>query len=119
MDISHGQLDGRILKINLAGRLDVASSPAADAKLAELTAAPISAVIVDLSKVAFLASVGIRTLLLAAKALKSRGGRMVLLNPDAGVAKVLEMSGVDMIISVFRDLNAARAALAAEPPGHA
>jgi len=119
MDIDHEQLDGRILKINLAGRLDVAGSPEAEAKLAELTAAPNSAVIVDLSKVAFLASVGIRTLLLTAKALRSRGGRMVLLNPDASVAKVLEISGVDMIISVFRDLNAACAALAAEPSGDA
>lgn len=119
MNIDHEQLDGRIVKINLSGRLDVAGSQEIDAKLAELTAAPISAVIVDLSKVVFLASIGIRTLLLAAKALRSRGGKMVLLNPDASVTKVLEMSGVDMIISVFRDLNAARAALAAEPSGDA
>lgn len=119
MDIDHEQLDGRILKINLRGRLDVAGSQETDATLAALTAAPISAVIVDLSKVVFLASVGIRTLLLTAKALSSRGGKMVLLNPDAGVARVLEMSGVDLIVSVFRDLNEACAALGAEPSGNA
>jgi anti-anti-sigma factor len=119
MDIYHEQLDGRILKINLSGRLDVAGSQETDPKLAELTAAPISAVIVDLSKVVFLASIGIRTLLVTAKALRSRGGKMVLLNPDASVTKVLEMSGVDMIIGVFRDLNAARASLAAGPTADA
>jgi anti-sigma B factor antagonist len=119
MNIDHQQLDGRVLKINLTGRLDVAGSQETDAKLAELTAAPVSAVIVDLSRVAFLASIGIRTLLLTAKALKGRGGKMVLLNPDAGVTKVLHMSGVDTIIGVFLDLDAARAALNAEPPGSA
>jgi anti-sigma B factor antagonist len=117
MDISHEQLDGHILKINLSGRLDVSGSQETDAKLAQLTAAPVGAVIVDLSKVVFLASIGIRTLLLTAKALRTRGGKMVLLNPDASVAKVLEMSGVDMIISVFRDLNAARGALADRQSG--
>ena len=119
MDINHEQLDGSILKINLSGRMDVAGSQAIDGKFAELTASLGKAVIVDLSKVAFLASIGIRTLLLNAKALKSRGGKMVLLNPDAGVAKVLEISGVDMIISVFRDLKAACTALAAQPSGDA
>jgi anti-sigma B factor antagonist len=116
MQIDHEQLDRRILKINLAGRMDLAGSEEIHEKFAALTAAPRNAVIVDLSQVDFVSSVGIRTLLLNAKALKSRGGRMVLLNPDAKVTQVLAVAGLDRIIGVFRDLETACAALARDPP---
>lgn len=119
MQIDHEQLDRSVLKINLSGRMDVAGIQQIDGRLAELIAAPSNAIIVDLLKVDFITSVGIRTLLIHAKALRARGGRMVLLNPDANVARVLGISGVDTIISVFRDLDAACAAVAAEPSGNA
>ena len=119
MHIDHEQVDTRILKINLAGRMDFAGSEEIHEKFAALTAPPRKAVIVDLAKVDFVTSVGIRTLLLNAKALKSRGGRMVLLNPDASVTKVLAVAGLDRIIGVFRDLETACAALACEPSGDA
>src|SRR3977135_4287552 len=105
MEIDCEQLEKGILKINLSGRMDVAGSQQIDRKFADLTAPPSSAVIVDLSKVVFLTSIGLRTLLINAKALRTRGGKMVLLNPDTNVAKVLELSGVDMPIGVFRDLQ--------------
>ena len=111
MQIDSEQLEGSILKINLAGRLDVAGAKDIDQRFAKLTAAPRDAVIVDLSKVVFLASIGIRLLLISAKELEARGGRMALLSPDATVAKVLELSGLDTTIGVFRDLQAARDAV--------
>ena len=115
MEIVSEQLEKGILKIGLSGRLDVAGAKDIERKFADLTAAPRNAVIVDLSKVVFLASIGIRVLLVNAKELKSRGGRMALLSPDATVARVLELSGIDMSIGVFRDLEAACAAVAAAP----
>src|SRR5262245_53721645 len=116
MQIDYEQLDNGILKINLSGRMDIAGSQQIDRKLAELTAPPSRAVVVDLAKVGFLASAGIRMLLINAKALQSRGGKMVLLNPEASVAKVLELSGLDVTIGVFRDLKAACAALTGAAP---
>jgi len=119
MQIDYEQIDKGILKINLSGRLDVAGTQQIDPKLADLTGPPTRSVIVDLSKVGFLASAGVRTLLINAKALRSRGGRMVLLNPDPNVSKVLELSGLDMTIGVFRDLAGACAALSGKTPGSA
>ena len=119
MQIDHEQLDRRVLKINLSGRMDFAGNEEIHEKFALLTAPPRNAVIVDLAKVDFVSSVGIRTLLLGAKALKSRGGRMVLLNPGANVTKVLSIAGVDRIIGVFRDLQTACAALPSDPSGDA
>ena len=63
-----------------------------------------------MAQVSFLASIGIRTLLQNAKALKQRGGRMVLLNPTDVVDSVLQSTGIAEIIPVFRDLDAACAA---------
>jgi len=114
MQIDHEPLDDRVLKINLSGRMDAAGSAEIHASLAVLTAPPANAVIVDLTKVEIITSVGIRTLLLNAKALKSRGARMVLLNPDATVTKVLAISGLDRVIGVFPDLETACANLACD-----
>ena len=115
MEIAHEQLDNSILRISLAGRMDNIGSQEIGPRLTELTSAPSNAVVIDLSRVVFLASVGIRVLLIAAKGLRIRGGRMVLVNTDAHIARVLELSGVNLTIGVFRDLPAACAALTATP----
>jgi anti-anti-sigma factor len=113
MHISSEELAGGVLRVNLEGRLDVTGAKEIDQKFALLTAAPRSAVVVDLSRVVFLASIGIRLLLISAKDLESRGGRMALLSPDTTVAKVLELSGLDTTIGVFRDLKEACKAVVA------
>jgi anti-anti-sigma factor len=66
---------------------------------------------VDLSQVPFLASIGIRILLTNARVLRQRGGRMALLNPQSMVEEVLKVTGIESIIPIFHDLEAASAAL--------
>ena len=66
----------------------------------------------DMSKVSFLASIGMRTLLSCAKAASARGGKMVLFNPQPMVKDVLETSGVASLIPMTDDLAAAKALLA-------
>ena len=110
MEIASESLHAGILKINLAGRMDVQGAQGIDLKFTAHTANQRS-VIVDMSAVTFLASIGIRTLLLSAKAISGRGGKMVLLNPDAGVTHVLEMAGIDTLIPISRSLDEACAAV--------
>ena len=112
MKIEAESLDGGIQKIVLAGRMDVQGSQEIDLKFTSFTANQ-TAVIVDMSGVDFLASIGIRSLLLSAKAVSSRGGKLVFLNPDANVTHILEMAGVDTLIPICRSLNDARSAIAA------
>jgi anti-anti-sigma factor len=66
-----------------------------------------NAVIVDLSGVEFLASMGLRSLIMAAKSMHSRSGRMVLMRPTELVEQVLRASGTDGLIAVVRDQAAA------------
>jgi anti-sigma B factor antagonist len=98
-------------KINLIGRLDIQGAQAVDLKFTGLAAARGGFVILDLSQLSFIASIGIRTILNNARALLHRGGRMVLYRPQPHVEKVLKVAGVDMVMGIFNDLNDARAAL--------
>ena len=110
MNIGSESLDGGILKLNLAGRMDVQGAQEIDVKFTGYTANQ-KAVIVDMGAVNFLASIGIRTLLLAAKAIHNRGGKMALLNPEAAVQRVLEVAGIDTLIPICRSLEDARTAV--------
>ena len=111
MQMDMVQLEDGITRVSLAGRMDIEGTQAIDLKFTALTANRRAAVIVDLSRVSFLASIGMRTLLSSAKALSQKGGRMVILNPQPMVASALATAGIDTLVPVFPDLDAARAAL--------
>lgn len=105
-------LDDHILKVMLDGRLDIEGTQQIDMQFTALTATKKAAVLVDMSNVSFLASIGIRTLLSSAKAVSARGGSMVLYQPQQMVRDVLDTSGVASLIPVLDDLDTAKARLA-------
>jgi len=113
MDLQVQQLDGGIERVKLAGRLDSTGVEEIDRRLSALGATKQAFIVVDLSQVSFLASIGIRALLNNARALRHRGGKMAILNPQFLVEEVLKSTGIESIIPVFHDLDAARAALKA------
>lgn len=100
-----------VVTLALGGRLDIEGAQAVELRIAGHTAVNDGAFILDLSGVSFLASIGIRTLLATAKAVRSRGGRLVLLGPDPNVSQTLRVAGIDRLIPMFDDAAAARAAL--------
>lgn len=102
MAIDYQDIDENFRRIALSGRLDIPGTAEIEHKLASLAATAQRCVLVDLTGVTFLASIGIRALVGSAKALQARGGRMVLVVGDnAAVAKTLTVTGIDMIIPVF------------------
>ncbi len=111
MEITHETLENGIFRVYLSGRMDVLGAQAIDLKFTALTATKKAFILVDMSDVSFLASLGMRTLIFSAKALASRGGSMVLFNPHANVLDVLETSGVSSLIQIHHDLDLAIDAL--------
>jgi anti-anti-sigma factor len=93
-------------RIILDGRLDIAGASAIDLRF-NVIAGSRRAIVVDLSGVSFLASMGMRLLVTGAKTAASKGGRMVLLAPDANVEKVLMTAGIDTIIPILHDYDGA------------
>lgn len=114
MPITYEDVNDNFRRIALSGRLDIPGTDEIATRFAGLAAAGQRRVVVDMTAVSFLASIGIRALISNAKALKQHGGRMVLcVGSNAAVSKTLEATGVDALIPMFSDCaEAERAALA-------
>jgi anti-anti-sigma factor len=104
-------VDPMLTRISLDGRLDIEGTRAIDEKFAFATSTKKLWLAVDLSAVSFLASIGLRTLLTAARAQAGRGGRMVVVAPNEMVRKTLELAGIESIVPIVDDLESARASL--------
>jgi anti-anti-sigma factor len=110
MELAVHELESGILGINLSGRMDISGTQQIDLKFTALASARKAQVLVDLSNVTFIASIGIRTLINSAKAQKLRGGSMVLYKPNNQVEEVLRTTGIDTIIPIAHDIDEARGA---------
>jgi len=113
MEIHYSELDNGIGLIRLVSRLDIIGVGEVETKFTGYCTGDKSRVIVDLSQVDFLASIGIRLLMLNAKSVALRGGRMVLLSPIAEVQSVLEITGLPAVIPIYAHLESAETILLA------
>ena len=111
MDMSVDDLAGGISKVVLRGRFDTTGAVVVELPFNKLVTEK-RKIIVDLSAVTFLASYGIRVLLVGAKIVNGKGGNLVILCPDNNVAKVLKTAGMDALIPIHQTEAAAVAALA-------
>ncbi len=111
MNIQNNEMENGIHLIRLSGRLDVIGTGEIETTFAAYCSGNSNRVTVDLSEVGFLASMGIRLLILTAKSLASRGGKMVLLNPIPDMQNVLEITGRPAIIPVYSHLESAETVL--------
>lgn len=90
-----------IAMVVLSGRLDFAGAQALDGALNAVAEAR-DAMVIDLSAVEFMASLGLRTLIKCAKTIKRKQGRLALLAPRPVVAEIIHISGIEDIIPVFK-----------------
>jgi anti-anti-sigma factor len=111
MNLVSETLPGGVTKVVLDGQLDIMGAQTIDLRFSVIAGSS-KAVVVDLSAVSFVASIGIRTLLTGAKTVQSKGGKLVLLSPTPAVEKVLKVTGVDTLMPIFGDLDAAIQAVA-------
>jgi anti-sigma B factor antagonist len=111
MQLHYSELDKGIRLIKLAGTLDVIGTGEIETKFSGYCSGDNVRVVVDLSEVDFLASIGIRLLTLTAKSIASRGGKMALIGPQPDVQNVLEITGIPAIIPVYSHFESAEAVL--------
>lgn len=107
MEIAGENEDG-VLKVLLKGRMDVEGVATINDEFSRMMDADGLAVVVDMSEVPYMSSIGIRALLINAKTVSRRGGKYVLLSPQADVRNVLQVSGIDQIIVICDSLEDAR-----------
>jgi anti-sigma B factor antagonist len=112
MSASFQDVGADLRLIMVSGRLDMEGTDSVSARLMELVEAPKKGVVIDLSGVRFLASVGIRVLIASAKAVHQRGGKLaVVVARGSTVSMSLEATGVDELIPVFTDAKEAEEAV--------
>ena len=105
---------GRVTRIILNGRMDLEGTHTIEQNFAFATSTQPRQIAVDMSGVSFLASIGIRALLTAARAQVNRGGRLVLCSLQPMVKKVVSTAAIDQVIPVYADFEEARDALQRE-----
>ena len=102
------------LRLQLAGRLDSESAPQLESMLlAQLQEQGRQAVVLDCSELNYIASAGLRVLLMAAKRAGPAGARFIVCGLQPQVREVFAVSGFLKILSVADDFEQAQAALAA------
>ncbi len=88
-----------IVQLSVEGRVDTNTSP-------QLQKAILQAfqkgkqVVIDLEKVDYVSSSGLRALLIGQKTANSKGGSMKLINVCSGVMKVFEMTGFSKMLTI-------------------
>jgi anti-anti-sigma factor len=110
MTLSTESMDGDITRVLLDGRLDIQGAAAIDLKM-NVVAGSSKFLLIDLRNVTFLGSMGLRSILVPAQAVRRRGGKVALFGPVPLVEEVLKTSNIEAIIPVFHDLDSAVAAL--------
>ncbi|MGA3302743.1 MAG: STAS domain-containing protein [Methylovirgula sp.] len=108
MDMMVDELDGGVTTVALRGRFDTQGAESVDLRFSVIAGSK-SAVLVDLSDVDFLASLGIRVLLSSAKAIQRKGGKLVIVAPEGNVLMVLKTAGMENLIPIFPERDAAMA----------
>ena len=112
MAIRYEDANEGVRHIFLSGRLDTAGSEQIASEFASLAGSGKRGVVVHLSDVTFLSSMGIRALIAGAKAQQAQGGRMVLhVAGNDVVSRTLEATGIDDLIPMFDDDDDAERAL--------
>lgn len=110
MDMVVEEQDG-LTRIVLVGQLDIKGAQEVDLRF-NAVASTRAKVAIDLTGVDYMASMGIRMLVMSGKASAQRGHKIALFGACEPVGKVITTSGLDQIIPLADDWAAAVTILA-------
>lgn len=111
MEMTEHPADGAVV-LRLSGRVDSGTAPdVQDRLLPRVESAGSTPVLIDLSALTYIASAGLRVLLMAVKRARAAGGGVHLAGPREGVMTVLEVSGFTALFEIHDGLEEALADL--------
>ena len=107
MRLQYNDLDSSTRLIKLSGALDFNGVRDVEIDFVRLCAGENVCVLVDLSKVNYISSIGIPLLVNSAKSLARQGGKMALLHPQKAVENVLDLTGIPLMIPIYENVQTA------------
>ena len=102
---------GDVVIVRLAGRLDSGAAKSAEEGFNGVLSAGRPQLVVDMSKLDYISSAGLRVLLVMAKKVQQADGKVALFGLVPNVREVFSVSGFDTIFSIQPDSAAAVAAV--------
>ena len=96
----HSERDGAVHTVALSGELDLAGAPDVEQELKRVEATDASVIVLDLSRLTFIDSTGIRLVVSAEARSRADSNRLTLLRGPAAVQRVFEIAGVEEHSSV-------------------
>ena len=99
MEIDH-KVENGIINIAIKGRLDAATSPAAEETIKQAIEGDANRLLFDFSGLEYLSSGGLRVILGAAKEIRRREGKIALCNLNSYVNEIFEVSGFSAMIPI-------------------
>jgi len=106
MNIQESQ-HGPVVVMTLDGRLDHDGAPVLEACVKKHSAAGCRSVLVDFAGISFLASMGIRALIIPTQSLSKLGGRMGVTGLGDSTLSVFETAGLTKIFPVYESVDTA------------
>ena len=97
--VSRESVDGATI-LSVRGEVDVYSAPALSENLAQLLDEGTTAIVVDLSEVAFLDSTGLGALIGARTATETAGGTLALVCTNDRILKLFTITGLDNVFQI-------------------
>lgn len=91
------KLDNGCLTLKVEGRLDTNTSPELEE---QLKLDGVTAIRFDFSGLEYISSAGLRVLMTAHKAMSACGGKMSVVNPNAIVKGVFDITGMSSVFNV-------------------
>jgi anti-sigma B factor antagonist len=90
--------EGDVHTISLSGELDLATAADVQHELERVEATDAASIVLDLSKLAFMDSTGVRLLVLAHARARADSNRLTLLRGGRAVQRILQLSGVETLL---------------------
>ncbi|MEZ5145058.1 MAG: STAS domain-containing protein [Acidimicrobiales bacterium] len=105
--------DGWVI-VAFVGELDLATAPAARTAIVRGLGADAANLVLDLSGLDFLDSLGLGVVVSALKRVRARGGELVVVATEARIRAPFEVTGLDRLVTVHPSVDAALAVGAAD-----
>ena len=91
--------DGQTLTVDIAGRIDTATSPTLDNEI-KSSSDGITKIILNFEQVEYISSSGLRVLISLHKTMSAKNGRLVIRKPTEMVAEVFDVTGFADILFI-------------------
>ena len=97
---------GEVSIVKLAGRLDSSTAQPTEESFTQMLGSGTPRLAIDMSRLEYISSAGLRVLLVVAKKVQQAQGKMVLFGLVPNVREVFSVSGFDKILAIQSDADA-------------